>query len=417
MDKLEPQLPQGLFAGQKIQQLLNRLTLRATYEARNDFDRLSVPFRAIVTDILTGDQVVLKNGMLSTAIRASIAVPGLFTPVSTEDTHWVDGGIANNLPVDVALDLGAEFVIAVDCATPLRTQKNQVKNFLDVLDQAISFRIEEKKRENRQRAHVVIMPELKGFEAGDFNRSYELISLGEAAAMDRLSEIGTGLGIERLHREGDLRDVLLPANFDPNIWPGLPLEVVIDSIQIVGLKRYHTEDFRKHIQLSVNTPISSEALDLEVSRLYATGLFQTVDYHLLVRNNHTVLILSVLENSRTNLGVGLHYDQDFQLVALSELFRHNALGQGSEFFFRGVLGKLKFVESGVAFRPLWGPRIHLDASWWDQERLQFQDGQRVDNFQESRFAIELSCCRRAIVASHGPCFTTACCKYSHRGIN
>ena len=385
LDKLEPQLPQGIFAGQKIQQLLNRLTLRATYEAKNDFDRLTIPFRAIATDIITGDQVVLKDGMLSTAIRASIAVPGLFTPVSTAFTLLVDGGIANNLPVDVALDLGADFVIAVDCATPLRTHKDQVETFIDVLDQAISFRIEEKKIENRQRAHVLITPALEGFEAGDFNRSYELIKQGGAAAEKHLDEIEQGLDLDRSNREKKLRDVLLPADFDPGIWPGLPLEVVIDSIHIVGLERYDLKDFRKRIQLPTGTPVSSEVLDLEMSRLHATGLFQTVDYHLLVEDDVTVLILSVLENRRTNLGIGLHYDQDFQLAALSELSRHNALGQGSELFFRGALGKLKFAEAGVAFSPLLGPRVRLDASWWDQDRLQFLNGQRVGNFQESRF--------------------------------
>ena len=145
LDNLDLKLPYGIFAGKKIQHFLYQLTIGATYRARNDFDRLPTPFRAIATDIVAGEQVVLKNGSLGTAIRASISIPGIFVPVSTEQTLLVDGGIVNNLPVDVALDAGADFVIAVDCATPLRSQKHEFEDFIDVIDQAVSFRIEEKK--------------------------------------------------------------------------------------------------------------------------------------------------------------------------------------------------------------------------------------------------------------------------------
>ncbi len=121
------------------------MTIGATYRARNDFDRLPTPFRAIATDIVAGKQVVIKKGSLGTAIRASISIPGIFVPVSTGKTLLVDGGIVNNLPVDVALDAGADLVIAVDCATPLRSQKHEFEDFIDVIDQAVSFRIAEKK--------------------------------------------------------------------------------------------------------------------------------------------------------------------------------------------------------------------------------------------------------------------------------
>ena len=87
LDQFTLQFPRGLFAGQKIQQILDRLTTYEIYRAGGDFDRLPIPFRAVATDIITGDDYVFKSGSLSTAVRASIAVPGLFTPVELEHTH------------------------------------------------------------------------------------------------------------------------------------------------------------------------------------------------------------------------------------------------------------------------------------------------------------------------------------------
>ena len=77
----------------------------------------------------------------------------------------------------------------MDCATPLRTQKHEVEDIIDVIDQAVSFRIEEKKRANRKLAHVLIMPDLKKFDGGDFNLSYTLIPVGEKEAEKHLDAI------------------------------------------------------------------------------------------------------------------------------------------------------------------------------------------------------------------------------------
>lgn len=110
-------LAPGLLAGESISLLLQRLTLPV---ARiDDFDKLPIPFRAVATDINTGDAVVLREGNLAEAMRASMSIPGAFRPVPIGDRLLVDGGIANQLPVDVARAMGADIVIAIDVGTPL----------------------------------------------------------------------------------------------------------------------------------------------------------------------------------------------------------------------------------------------------------------------------------------------------------
>lgn len=386
LDKLEPQLPEGIFAGQKIQQFLNRLTIGPTYKAQNDFDRLPVSFRAIATDVLSGEQVVLKSGMLSTAMRASIAVPGLFVPVSTEHTYLVDGGIANNLPVDVALDAGADFVIAVDCATPLRSHKDEIEDFIDVFDQAISYRIEERKIANRERAHVLIMPDLKGFDTSEFNRSHLLAPAGKKEAELHLDAIWDGLNVLGVGRDtANVRTSLLPLRFDSKTWAGLPLEMVIDRVRIAGLQRYSIEIFASRLERLVGETVTLSELDEEASWFYATGLFQAVDYQIFYREGKTELVFQVRETSPSELKVGLHYDQDFQLLALGELARRNVLERIPEFYFQGMIGKINFVQTGFVFRPPVGPRLFGNVRWWDQERLFLHNGQRVDAYKERRF--------------------------------
>ena len=385
LDKFDLKFPYGIFAGQKIQHFLNQLTLGATYRARNDFDRLPTPFRAIATDILSGEQVVLKNGSLGTAIRASISVPGVFAPISTEHTHLVDGGIVNNLPVDVALDAGADFVIAVDCATPLRTQKHEIEDLIDVIDQAVSFRIEEKKIANRKRAHVLISPDLKRFDAGDFNLSYTLIPIGEKETEKHLDAIWKALQTLGISKPaGKSKSSILPDAFDVKTWADIPSDIVIDRVRIEGLKRYSQEAFTSQLEKFINKPISFRELERESGRLYATGLFQTVDYEVLYHEDYTELVFQVLENPPSEVKVGLRYDNDFRVSALCEFAHQNAYGRVAELYFRGLLGNLKFAEMNLIFRTSKALGFLGEVRGWNQDRLYFQNGQRQDAYNEKR---------------------------------
>lgn len=394
LDKLEPSLPlgMGIFSGQKMQQYLNRLTIDATSRAQNDFDRLPTPFRAIATDVLSGEQIVLEKGLLGSALRASVTWPGLFAPVSTEQTHLVDGGIVNNLPVDVALEAGADIVIAIDCTTPLKSQKHEIENLVNVIGQIIGFQSEKRNIANRKRAHVLIRPDLSEFDAINFDQEHLLIPVGEREAEKHLNAIRKTLrtlGIRR--RGGAHRPSVLPDDFDPKTWPGMPLDMVIDGIRIEGLKRYVEEPFATRFKRIVGRPISFRELDREAALLYATGLFQTVDYQIFYQDDRTELVFLVREASPWEVKVGFHYDNDFKFLMLAELSRQNTFGRVSGFYFRGLSlsGELNFVETGLIFRPAAGPRLLGDFQWWDQKRLYFRDGQRQGDYGEGRFRVRL----------------------------
>ena len=128
------QLPLGVIEGQHLDQIFHRILL-PVQEIR-DFDQLQIPFRAVATDLVTGQEVVLSAGSLPDALRASMSVPGVFAPVKLDGRLLVDGGMANNLPVSVVREMGADIVIAVDISSPL-LKEEQLKSVLSVTERGI----------------------------------------------------------------------------------------------------------------------------------------------------------------------------------------------------------------------------------------------------------------------------------------
>src|ERR1700676_5247529 len=129
-------LPKGFIQGQKLQETLRQLTLR--FSNSTDFDRLPTPFRAVATDLETGDAVLLEKGDLSIAMRASISAPGVFAPVDYEGRLLVDGGLADNLPIDVARDMKADILIVSDVSFPLQ-RRERLDSALSIYNQTLAI--------------------------------------------------------------------------------------------------------------------------------------------------------------------------------------------------------------------------------------------------------------------------------------
>jgi NTE family protein len=178
----------GLSAGQKLSNLLAIKTLAASFEAGLDFDRLQVPFRAVAADIETGDAVVLGSGLLHEAIRASMTIPLVFQPVELQGRLLVDGGLANNLPVDVVRSMGADVVIAVDASARLE-KRERLTSLLEIMSQSISLQVRRESERQAAAADLVITPDTADYSFADFPRMREIIQRGEEAARAALPQI------------------------------------------------------------------------------------------------------------------------------------------------------------------------------------------------------------------------------------
>ncbi len=189
-DKEGFHLPSGVLGGQSLELLLRTLEAR-TRPARN-FDELPIPYRAVATDIEAGKPLVFDSGSLATAMRASMAIPGAFSPVIYEGHTLVDGGSVANLPVGIAQSLGADSVIAVDITSPLTNPGEEMSSFLDVFMQMNSLvtvgnRMEDVKRLGP--GDVYVRPELGDISFVAFDRADDAVEIGAQATRAKTDEL------------------------------------------------------------------------------------------------------------------------------------------------------------------------------------------------------------------------------------
>jgi NTE family protein len=185
---LEPILPQSLSTGQRLTNYLNLLVLQGIYHPYPSFDDLRIPFRAVTTDLVSGKAVVLDHGDLTEALRASVSVPLLFSPVPRDSARLLDGGLVSNIPVDVARHWGADLIIAVDATSPLRPAA-RLNAPWEIADQILGITMQAANKQQLADANVVIRPKLGAHLSDDFTNLDSLIATGETAAKLALVDV------------------------------------------------------------------------------------------------------------------------------------------------------------------------------------------------------------------------------------
>jgi len=182
----------GFFDGSRLESYLIELIGDRTFE------QLPIPFACAAADILSDDLVILREGRVAPAVRASCAFPGVFTPVEYEGHLLVDGGLINNLPVSAVRDMGAEYVIAVDLSAPLIGSRKPPANLMEMWFLSLSTLIRNAHREAHL-ANVVITPVIGEFNWVDLNKIPVLIERGRAATQQALPQILKDLSMEAAH--------------------------------------------------------------------------------------------------------------------------------------------------------------------------------------------------------------------------
>lgn len=179
-------VPRGVVQGLKIEPLFRSLTMRV-HDIR-DFDALPLPFRAVAMDLATGERVVLGDGDLAQAMRASMSIAGAFAPVDRDGRELVDGGYVDNLPIDIALEMGADIIIAVDVGTPPESDTQKISSFLTVATQVQDVVVQagrERARALLRPQDVVIEPVLGAITFASFDQVVPAADLGREAALAR----------------------------------------------------------------------------------------------------------------------------------------------------------------------------------------------------------------------------------------
>jgi NTE family protein len=262
-------LPKGFIQGEKLQETLRKLTLR--FPADMDFDRLPTAFRAVSTDLVTGDAVVMDRGDLAIAMRASMSAPGLFAPVEYEGRVLVDGGLAENLPINVARAMQADILIVSEVSYPLQPRE-QLDSALAISNQMLAILV--RKDADRQKASlgpkdILIEPALGGTSSTDFTLSDKAIASGEGAARgmaERLASLGVS---DTAYRTYVARRAA-----------GVTAAPIIKFVRVDQDSKRYEKTILGEMQPLVGKPLDLDLVAARITELYGMGDFETLDYTL-----------------------------------------------------------------------------------------------------------------------------------------
>ncbi|HUX73653.1 MAG TPA: patatin-like phospholipase family protein [Steroidobacteraceae bacterium] len=299
--------PTGLIQGQKLQATLRRMTLR--YDDTGSFDDLPTPFRAVATDLETGKTVILDRGDLALAMRASMSAPGVFAPVEEHGRLLVDGGLTDNLPVDVARAMGADVLIVVDVTFALQPRQ-RLTSALAISNQTLAILV--RRNAEQQKAtlgprDVLIEPDLGGTGSADFSVAAQMIERGEQAARALRAKLGVYAVDAATYR----RYVLRRAGKAPE--PPL-----IQFVRVDARSKPYARTILATMQPLVGKPLDPEEVSARIAEIYGLGLFETVDYRLVKQGGGAAQGTGIEVRARRKswgpnyVRFGLSLEDDFQ---------------------------------------------------------------------------------------------------------
>lgn len=321
----------GLFGAQSITTLLELLTLNVS--TIGDFDLLPRRFRAVAADIVTGEQVVLSRGNLADAMRASATIPLLFTPFMLDGHALVDGGIVNRLPTDIARDMGADIIIAVEVGESPGRTAGDLRTMVDMFGQVSRVLIEQNTAPRRALADLVISPDLTGFQRTDFHRAPGIIRLGEVEARrysKDLEAIARRIAATRpLEPEGDRVGPYLVSSTPP----------VAQTLLIQGASAENEQVVHRVFSPLLNAPLAPERLKAAMNEAYVSGRFEEVRAGVSSSDGVTSLVVSTVPVAPAKAAalLGISYEGDVSqmfansLVISPGIMIRDLTGKGSQF--------------------------------------------------------------------------------------
>ena len=351
-------LPKGLIAGVSIEAFFRVLAAPAV--GISDFRKLPIPFEAMATDIENGAPVVLSKGNVAQAMRASMAVPGAIAPVEIDGRLLVDGGIANNLPIDQARKLCADVIIAVNISTP-PLQRKDITSALSVTAQLVNFlgkQTVDQQLKSMGPGDVLIEPALGDISSTRFDRSADAIRIGEqatralAASLARYSlppEQYAALRARQVAGRGSLGTV--------------------DEIRFAGLERTNPEVLRRLMDSRPGEPLTEETIGADLRRIFGRGDFESVDYHIEGDDGPRAMVVTPKEKrwGPDYLRFGLGLESDFQgdnAFNLLVQYRRTWLNRlGGEWLTEAQVGQNSHLfteffqpldETGIGFTSVYG---------------------------------------------------------------
>ena len=328
--KRQLRAPAGAFSDYRISRVLTTYLAGAGWKAGGDFDRLPLPFRAVATDLASGDRVVLGRGDLTRAVRASMSLPVILPPTDVDGRLLVDGGLVDNVPSEIPREMGADVVIAVDVGAPPR-ELTEEADVLTVVNRMTDLMMATGNRTFEDHSDVYLRPRLDGFESRDFARFEELIARGREVALQAMPQIEPLLcGRRGTPRPVDSGGALQPRG-------------MVTRVEVKGLRRVSERLVTRRLRAVPGTEFDLAKAQQGLDAVWASNLFSSAWLEVKEAAEGGIhLVVGVRERPVLRAGVGVSYDEADNVRGFLRLRNGNLLGLGERLDLRAV------VDSGRA---------------------------------------------------------------------
>ncbi len=344
-------LPGGFNAGPQIDLMLDEIAL--PYFDLKSFDDLPTPFRSVAADLRRSEVVALDSGLLSRALRASMAIPGVFTPVRIGDRVLVDGGVLNNVPADITRRMGADIVIAIDSTRDF-VAKKRTESIVTVVSDTVRALVEAGTRKALESADLLVVPDLTGIEIFDFSRALDAIKRGYDAAEQKNAAL-------QAYAVGEEAYAAWKAERAARRRTALPVPAFI---AVEGVGGREASAIIRRLRSHTGRPVDVHALARDITALTGNDRYESMSYRLTSGAQGTGLAITV----RPELygppfmltAIDLQNDEAMRLDATvrARVLSYDPLGSGSELRLDAEAGT-RLRLGGELFQPLPGTGLFL----------------------------------------------------------
>jgi NTE family protein len=266
------QFPGGFNTGQQVSLILDRVAL--PYSELKSFNDLPIPFACVATDLVSGKPHVFRSGPLALALRSTMSLPGIFTPVRDGDHIYADGGLLNNIPIDVAKEMGADIVIGIHLETEPISPTASLSSFA-VLGQSISVMIAANELRSMEQADLLVTVPLQKYNALDYGAAEAIIKAGYDAAASK-ARVLSAFSVSEAEWQIYLADRKARQKTTPTP----------EFVQVAGTGPELADSIQKRLSVDVGKPVDTAKLDAQMMRLQGQGRFANVAYSMVEKNGN-----------------------------------------------------------------------------------------------------------------------------------
>lgn len=335
----------GIFQGQNVTNLIAELTFG--YHDSLDFNNFKRKYACVAFNVVNGDEVVFHSGVLYKAMRSSMAVPGVFSPIRMDGMVLVDGGMRNNFPVDVAKQMGADFVIGVDVGDEL-LKEEEIKNVASIVDQIVSLACKAKHEDNVAKTDVYIKVNVDGYSSASFSKEGvdSLVARGAVAAKEHwedLLALRKKLGLDESYEMPTPMEFQMLTDKDT---------LLLKNVRFLGIDKVDERRLMHKYKLKSNelSSITLGRIKDIVSYLNGTLDYRSVNYDMKYSQDGYELDFVLQEKKNNSFNLGLRYDTEEKVAVLANLTYQLDLPVPSQFSVTGRLGNRSLIRADYSVK-------------------------------------------------------------------